>query len=329
MADGTHGPDNPSTPPPSFDDLTERPDASPSRQQGEPSSPRRSQGGCRTLLLRIAYWSGTGLGLLGALVLLVIAGAISSQHQARLEEQAQVGFDAQQDITAAQQGSEDLPGQSEAERWLHQATTVGESVAEAQNTYLEHSGPLPLDDLPSRTPGLGERDECASYLDEVPTDTREYTDKELTTCAKGLREEATDGLERRLIPHFATHVLDTNDFNAVGRWHSGVPTLESDTSLAEHTWTAHEARVFEQDLSIPLVWTLTDGTGQMVAWVHGTYDPLIKKFDRMVFGTVAISDTGEDSAATDGADTDDDAVDEDTGDDSEDRQEDEGEGDQG
>lgn len=314
MADGTN---EPSTPPSSSDDLTGRPGAALSTPQDEPSSARRSRGGCGTLLLRIAYWSGTGLGLLGALVLMVIAGAISTQHQARLEEQAQAGFDAQQDITAAQQDLEDLPAQNEAKRWLHQATTVGENIAEAQNTYLENSGPLLLDDLPTRTPGLGERDECSSYLDEVPTDTREYTDKELTTCAKGLREEATDGLERRLIPHFTTRVLDTDGFDAVSQWHSRIPTLESDTSLADHTWTAHEALLFTQDLSIPLVWTLTDETGQMVAWVHGTYDPLVKKFDRMVFGAIAVGDTEENLGAID------------SDDDGEEERENEGEGDQG
>ena len=259
-----------------------------------------------TLLLRVAYWSATALGILGGLVLLVAAAAISSRHQSQLAEQAQPGFDAQRDVTLAQQSLEDLPSQDEADRWLSQATTVAEGVAEAQNTYLEHSGPLSLDELPEQTPGIGERDECVSYLDERPPNQRDYTNEELTACAEGLRQQAINGLDRQLTPHFAAHVRDQDGFDAVSQWHSRVPALgelEDDASEADFTWTAHEARVFERDGTIPMVWTLThEETGQMVAWMHGTYDPVVKKFDQMVLGTVAISDDEEEDTGTDGAD---------------------------
>lgn len=314
MADGSYEPDGPSTPPSFSDDvagdLVEGPGTPPPSQQDERPRTGRTKGGCGSLLLRIAYWSGSGLGVFGALVLLMAAGSIGSHNQSLLEEQARPGFEAQERVTTAQQGLEDLPQRNEAERWLRQTTTVGESIAEVQNTYLAHAGPLPLDDLPTRTPRLGERDECASYLDEIPPSPREYTDEELTDCAEGTREEAIGGLERQLIPHFTARVRDTDGFDPVSQWHSGVPALEEDAPFDDHTWTVHEVYVFEQDLSIPLVWTLTDDTGQMVAWMHGTYDPVVKKFDRMVLGSTEAGGT-----ATDGEDDDvethDDTVDED------------------
>ncbi|WP_017544028.1 hypothetical protein [Nocardiopsis prasina] len=295
VADGEHGPERPPTPP-SFSNyepgsLAERLGATRAGQEEEPPPPKGP-----SLLPRIAYWSATGLGILGALTLLLAAGLISAQHQARLQEEAQPGFDAQGRTTTAQQSLEDLPGRDEADRWLSQATSVGERVAEAQNTFLEHSGPLPLDELPEQTPDAGERDECVSYLEEVPTTPRDYTDEELTACAEGLREEAIGGLERSLTPHFAAQVRDPDGFDAVTQWHTWVSTVEEDVSLADHTWTAHEALVFERDSSIPLVWTLTeDESGRAVAWMRGTFDPLSKKFDQMAFGTVGVDD-GEEGA---------------------------------
>ncbi|MEU3016593.1 hypothetical protein ABZ635_04250 [Nocardiopsis sp. NPDC007018] len=266
-------------------------------ERDEDSSAGGSGAGGRRLLARIAYWSGTGLGLLGGLVLIVAAGAISSYHQSLLEEQAQDGFEAQRNTTAAQQGLEDLPTRVEAERWLEQATTVSSGIAETQNTFLEHSGPLSLDGLPTETPGRGDTDDCVSYLDERPDEPREYTNAELTTCAQGLRQEAVRGLDRQLIPHFAPQVRDDNGFNAVSQWHAEVPALDEldeGSSMSDFSWSVHEARVFERDGLIPVVWTLTDeDTGQMVAWLHGTYDPVVKKFERMVLGTVTPGDAEE------------------------------------
>ncbi|WP_431872679.1 hypothetical protein [Nocardiopsis eucommiae] len=273
-------------------------------------------------MLRLLYWSGTVLFLLGGLVLLVGAAAISSRHESQLQEQAQDGFDAQRNIGVAEQGLEDLPGEEEANRWLGQATTVGETVAEAQNTYLEHAGPLRLDELPERTPRLGERDECVSYLDERPTEPRDYTNEELTACAEGLRQEGVGGLSRHLTPHFAAHVRDDNGFNAVSQWHSEVAALdglEDESTVTDYTWTSHEAKVFERDGSIPMVWTLThEETGQMVAWMHGTYDPVVKKFDQMVLGSVAVGaeeeDAGDEGVGTDSGEDTGDGADADGGD---------------
>ncbi|MFE9245248.1 hypothetical protein [Nocardiopsis sp. NPDC006938] len=260
--------------------------------QDENSSGESSGTVGRRVLARVAYWSGTGLGLLGGLVLIVVAGAISSFHQSQLEEQAQDGFEAQRNTTAAQQGLEDLPTRVEAERWLEQATTVSAGIAEAQNIYLEHSGPLPVEDLPARTPGRGDTDDCVSYLDERPDESREYTNAELTTCAQGLRQEAVRGLDRQLIPHFAPHVRDENGFDAVSQWHTRVPALEEleeGTDASDFSWNVHEVRVFEADGLIPVVWTLNhEDTGQMVAWLHGTYDPVVKKFEHLVLGTAAL-----------------------------------------
>lgn len=333
MADGEQGPEKPPTSPlfpvDSTSGLRRQTGATSSAEPKEDPSPKRAGAGWKTVLLRIVYWSGTGLFFLGGLVLLVIAGAISSFHQSQLEEQAQDGFDAQRNISVAEQGLEDLPGEEEAHHWLSQATTVGEAVTEAQNTYLEQSGPLPLDDLPTETPGVGERDECVSSLDERPARPREYTNEELTACAEGLRQAEIGGLDRQLTPHFAAHVRDDNGFNAVSQWHSEVTfldELEDEASAADYTWTAHEARVFERDGMIPMVWTLThDETGQTIAWMHGTYDPVVKKFDQMVLGTVAVSADEEDAEDID-ADTGEGT--EDGEDDSEDESEDEDEGDQ-
>lgn len=271
--------------------LAERLAAAPPLEQEESPPPRRG----RALAARIAYWTATGLGTLSALTLLVAAGAISAQHQARLEEQARPGFEAQDRAAAARQSMGELPDRNEAEHRLNQATTVAERVAEAQNTYLEHSGPLPLDELPEETPDAGERDECVSYLEERPTTPREYTDEELTACAEGIREEAIGGLERRLAPHFSAETRDTDGFDPVGRWHDLVPALEEDDSSGGRTWTTHKAFLFEDDSSIPMVWTLTDDeTGAMVAWVRGSFDPVAKKFDRMVLGAVSVPDDDAD-----------------------------------
>ncbi|MFD6952062.1 hypothetical protein A6A08_02540 [Nocardiopsis sp. TSRI0078] len=278
-------------------------------QRGEDPAPRRSTAGRRrVLLVRIGYWSATGLVTLGALVLFAMAGSINAHHQAGLEEQAQDGFDAQERVTAAEQGLEDLPSQTEAGRWLARATTVGEDLAEAQNTYLDHTGPITTDDLPEQTPGPGGRDECHPYLDDPPTTTRDYTEEELTACAEGLRQSAIGGLERALTPHFTASARDSDGFNAVSQWHSAIPTLDDDAPLSGYTWTAHEAQAFEQDLAIRMVWILTeDETGRTVAWLSGRFDPLVSKFDDMVLGTVA--DEGEEAAeggeaAEDGADED-------------------------
>ncbi|MFE1170361.1 hypothetical protein [Nocardiopsis sp. NPDC058789] len=280
------------------------------------------------MLLRVAYWSGTGLGVVGGLTLLVVAAAINSHHQSQLADQAQDGFDAQRNISVAEQGLEDLPSEEEAGRWLSQATSVGATVAEVQNTYLEQAGPLSLDGLPERTPGLGERDECVTYLDERPTSPREYSNEELTTCAQALREAEIGGLDRHLTPHFAAHVRDDDGFNAVAQWHSGVAALdelEEGAFAADYSWTVHEAKVFERDGSIPMVWTLThEETGQLVAWMHGTYDPVVKKFDRMVLGTVAVGTDEEVSEpGSPGADSGEDVAEGESGD------ENEGGGDQG
>lgn len=297
MADGEAGSENPSTSALFSVNAAGGPrpgtSAASSTEPDENPSPQRAKLGCGTLLLRVVYWSGTGLFLLGGLAMLVIAAAISSHHESQLQEQAQDGFDAQRNTSVAEQGLEDLPSEEEASRWLSQATTVGETVAEAQNTYLEHAGPLPLDELPTKTPRLGERDECVSSLEERPPAPREYTSEELTACAEGLREAGIGGLSRHLTPHFAAHVRDDSGFNAVSQWHSDVPTLdglEDDASVTDYTWTAHEAKVFERDGMIPMVWILAhDETGEMIAWMHGTYDPVVKKFDRMVLGSVAVS----------------------------------------
>lgn len=312
MAAKKRGPEEPERRPLFFldtsGDTDQNPDATPPAEKDEDSSPKDAGTGGRSLLARIAYWSTTGLGLLGGLVLLVAAGAISSYHQSQLAEQAQDGFEAKRNTAAAQQGLEDLPTQDEAERWLNQATTVSESIAAAQNTYLEHSGPLPMDDLPAETPGRGDKDDCVSYLDERPDEPREYTDEELTACAQGLRQEAISGLDRQLTPHFAAHVRDDNGFNAVSQWHAQVPALkelEEGASAADFTWSSHEARVFERDGLIPMVWTLTnEDTGQTVAWMHGTYDPVVKKFGHMVLGTGPLSEKGEDSDDDSGTDED-------------------------
>lgn len=276
-------------------------------QREEAPRPRRSTAGPKAVLIRVGYWSATVLTALGALVLMAMAGAVSAQHEAELEEQAQDGFDAQDRIAAAQQGVEGVPGSDEAQRWLLQATTAGENVAAAQNTYLEHSGPIDVDDLPARTPGLGERDECSPYLDDPPPSSRDYTEEERTACAEGLRESAVGGLERKLTPHFAAGARDSDGFNAVSRWHSWIPTLDDDSSLAGYTWTTHEAQVFEEDTAIRMVWTLVeDETGRTVAWLRGQYDPEVNKFEDLVLGTVAdgggdgtdgpAGDGGEDSA---------------------------------
>nr|WP_237683672.1 hypothetical protein [Nocardiopsis sinuspersici] len=276
-------------------------------QQEEDPAPRRPTAGRRRVLVaRIGYWSATGLAMLGALVLFAMAGAISAQHQAELEEQAQDGFDAQERITAAQQGLEDLPSQAEAQRWLSRATTVGEDIAESQNTYLAHAGPITTDDLPEQTPGPGGRDECHPYLDELPDSKRDYTEEELTTCAEGLRQSAIGGLERALTPHFTAGARDSDGFNAVSQWHSAIPTLDDDAPLPGYIWTAHEAQVFEQDVAIRMVWILTeDETGRTVAWLSGRFDPLVNKFDDMVLGTVAGEDAedGTDEDAADNGDT--------------------------
>lgn len=327
MADDELGSEMPSTPPSFSGNSTGDPNRGPgdtSITGRDKSASRRAGGGWKTLLLRVAYWSGTALGILGGLVLLVVAAAINSHHQSQLTDQAQDGFDAQRNISVAEQGLEDLPSEEEAGRWLRQATSVGETVAEVQNTYLEQAGPLSLDGLPERTPGLGERDECVTYLDERPTSPREYTNEELTTCAQALRESEIGGLDRHLTPHFAAHVRDDDGLNAVSQWHSEVAALdelEEGAFAADYTWTSHEAKVFERDGSIPMVWTLAhEETGQMVAWMHGTYDPVVKKFDRMVLGTVAVG--------TDEEDTDPEGPDADAGEDMTDG-EDEGGGDQG
>ncbi|MDE3723960.1 hypothetical protein PWG71_21430 [Nocardiopsis sp. N85] len=275
-------------------------------QQGEDPSPRRSTSGLRVLLIRIGYWSATVLAALGALVLMAAAGAISAQHRAGLQEQAQDGFDAQDRITAARQDVGGLPDRAEAQRWLLQATTAGESVAAAQNTYLEHSGPINVDDLPARTPGLGERDECTPYVGDPPITTREYTEEEHTTCAEGLRESAVGGLERKLTPHFAAGARDSEGFSAVSPWHLSVATFDEDASLAGYTWTAHRARVFEEDTAIRMVWILVeDETGRTAAWLRGEYDPVVKKFDDLVLGTVAGVEDDEDDEDGDEDDTDD------------------------
>ncbi|WP_082376492.1 hypothetical protein [Nocardiopsis sp. NRRL B-16309] len=275
-------------------------------QQGEGPAPRRPTAGrLRVLLIRIGYGTATGLVALGALVLFAMAGSISAHHQAGLAEQAQDGFEAQDRITAAEQGLEDMPSQAEAQRWLTRATTVGADLAEAQNTYLDHTGPITTDDLPEQTPGPGGRDECHPYLDDLPTTTRDYTEEELTTCAEGLRQSAIGGLDRTLTPHFSAGARDSDGFNAVSQWHAAIPALDDDASLAGYTWTAHEAQVFEQDLAIRMVWTLTeDETGRTVAWLGGRFDPLVNKFDDMVLGTAATAGeegtedgTGEDSTA--------------------------------
>lgn len=280
-------------------------------QQGEDPAPRRPTAGrLRVLLIRIAYGIATGLVALGALVLFAMAGMISAQHQAGLAEQAQDGFEAQDRITAAEQGLEDMPSQNEAQRWLSRATTVGEDLAEAQNTYLDHSGPITTDELPEQTPGPGGRDECHPYLDEEPTSRRDYTEEELTTCAEGLRQSAIGGLERTLTPHFSAGARDSDGFNAVSQWHASVPTLDDDASLAGYTWTTHEAQAFGQDVVIPMVWIMTeDETGRTVAWLTGRYDPMVNKFDDMVFGTVAGEDGDEDES---GDDADGDAADPDS-----------------
>ncbi|WP_075926905.1 hypothetical protein [Nocardiopsis sp. CNR-923] len=273
------------------------------QRRQDPAPPRSTAGRGRVLLVRIGYGSVTVLVMLGALVLFAMAGSISAHHQAGLEEQAQDGFDAQERITAAQQGLADLPSQTEARRWLARATTVGEDLAEAQNTYLDLTGPITTDDLPEQTPGLGGRDECHPYLDDPPATTRDYTEEELTTCAEGLRQSAVGGLERALTPHFAVNARDSDGFNAVSQWHSAVPTLDGDAPLSGYTWTAHEAQAFERDLAIRMVWVLTeDETGRTVAWLSGRFDPLFNKFDDMVLGTVAADgeeDTDEDSDAND------------------------------
>ncbi|GAB2481246.1 hypothetical protein [Nocardiopsis aegyptia] len=275
------------------------------QQQGEDPAPRRpTVGRLRVLLIRIGYWSATGLVALGALVLFAMAGSISAHHQAGLEEQAQDGFDAQERVTAAEQGLEDLPDQTEAGRWLARATAVGEDLAETQNTYLDHAGPITTDGLPEQTPGPGGRDECHPYLDDLPTTARDYTEEELTTCAEGLRQSAIGGLERALTPHFTASARDSDGFDAVSQWHSAVPALD-DASLSGYTWTAHEAQVLERDLAIRMVWKLTEEeTGRTVAWLSGRFDPLVNKFDDMVLGTVAAAGeegtedgTGEDSTA--------------------------------
>jgi hypothetical protein len=266
-------------------------------QERQDSSPRRSAGRLKAVLIGIVYWSTTVLVALGAWVLMAAAGSISAQHQADLEERAQDGFGAQDRIAAAEQGLEGLPRSEEAQRWLLQATTAGESVAEAQNTFLDHTGPIDVGDLPEQTPRLGERDECAPYLDDPPPRGRDYTEEERIACAEGLRESAVGGLERKLTPHFAAGARDSDGFNAVSQWHSSVPTLDDDASLAGYTWTTHQAQVFEEDTAIRMVWTLTeDETGRTVAWLRGEYDPGVKKFDHLVLGTVAAADedgTGE------------------------------------
>ncbi len=312
MTDGRDEPGSPPTPTPTPTPapgqgsrlarrLVAVPHAQQEQQEKDPP-PRRPTAGRRALLAGIGYWSTTVLTALGALVLMAMAGATSARHQAELEEQAQDGFDAQDRIAAAEQGVEGVPSSDEAQRWLLQATTAGESVAEAQNTYLEHSGPLNVDDLPAQTPGLGEQDECSPYLDDPPPSRREYTEEEHTTCAEGLRESAVGGLERRLTPHFAAGARDPDGFDAVSQWHSWIPTLDDDSSLAGYTWTTHQAQVFEEDTAIRMVWTLVeDETGQTVAWLRGQYDPVVKKFEDLVLGTVADGEGGAEDGTDDPA----------------------------
>lgn len=279
------------------------------QDQRKDPSPRRPNSGAKVLLLRVGYWSATVLAMLGALVLMAMAGTISAQHQDELEEQAQDGFDAQDRTIAARQGLEGLPNSGEARRWLLQAATAGENVAAAQNIYLENAGPINADDLPAQTPGLGEHDECTPYIGPPPPSRREYTEEEHITCAEGLRESAVSGLERKLTPHFAAGARDSDGFNAVSQWHSSISTLDDDASLSGYTWVAHQAQVFEKDMTIHMVWTLAeDETGRTVAWLRGRYDPVVKKFDDLVLGTVAEGEgAGEDDTGSPAEDSREDA----------------------
>lgn len=225
---------------------------------------------------------GAGVALfIGSTVISTMASAESDRHEAELFDPEQGRAveitDAQDRIYAAEDSEALLPDEADVERWLSRADEAGESIAEMQNTFLDQTGPLTVEDGP-----LYDEEELPSRLDPDDPDDEEdleeylYSDEERLELAEDERESTVNMLPRHLSPYIATGSRDHQGFDAGSRWDLLIETIsdyDDEVSLEDYQWVYDEAVIYSPSGAVPISWRLVDGDENVVAVMVAQFSP--------------------------------------------------------
>lgn len=244
---------------------------------------RRKQ---REMVITGAVWACAAVLLIGALLAQVVVSTTQSEHQEALEERAVAVTQAQSRLESAEDGEAFLPDDVRAGRWLNQADDAGERIAEIQNVYLQHTGPLSIENVEVYD------EDAPAHLDEERLDEEGWrlSEDERFEIAEQRRSQAVSGLLRQLQPYFDAESRTEEDdrFNAVTRWDESVGTVDDqgdEVSLAHYEWTYHDAIIYSQDGRVESVWLLHDTeSGELVAWVLGEFNPQSRVMQNLSIG---------------------------------------------
>lgn len=256
----------------------------------------------RSALFTGLRWSGVVAALVASVLMVGTASGIQSENQAEINKNISEIRAEQARLDKATYAKEDLPEESDARRSIGRAEEAAASVAGYQNTYLDNTGPLSLEGIPTT-----DKDDPNK---EPGTRVRTYTEKERQKLAQDRRNAQVAEAKRSLTPYFDASSRDATGVDATEPWHRQVTTMqtEGDTvSLAEYEWSTPAVQAFSPDGSVEVLWLLTKPSGNdndkdkdkaekkgadavspsasPAAWARATYNPITGTFEHLSVGT--------------------------------------------
>lgn len=236
-------------------------------------------------------WSGVVAALTASVLMLGTASGIQSENQAEINKNISKIRAEQSRLDKATYAKEDLPEKSDARRSIGRAEEAAASVAEHQNSYLDNTGPLSLEGIPTT-----DKDDPDK---EPGTRVHTYTEKERQQLAQERRDAQVAEAKRSLTPYFDASSRDDTGADATEPWHRQVTTLQTrgDTvSLATYQWSTPAIQAFSPDGSVEVLWLLTEHgedkaadavspSAAPLAWARATYNPTTGTFEHLSVGT--------------------------------------------